>query len=100
MLKKVHSKETEARRMLEGSLLLSGISRTVNFNFFELYTDKAELLEKIKNLESELAALRQTSQQALIENAIYKDTMDVLKRHVTLPISFNMNTGAKEEVKI
>lgn len=99
LLKNVNSKESEAKRLYESVPLLMNICRRLGFNFFELFTDKAELQEKVNALEAELAALKQSTDRVVIEHAIYKDVMIVLKRHITLPISLAMNPPEKSEIQ-
>lgn len=83
-IKEINSKEKTMNQMYASMVLLITISKKLGFNFFELYTEAPELREKIQQLESELAALKQKTEKISIEHAVYKDTMEILKRHVTV----------------
>jgi hypothetical protein len=84
MIQRVNSKEKMLKQMYLAMPLLVNISNTLGFNFFELYTEAPELRAKIQQLEAELAALKQKTEKIIIEHAVYKDTMEILKRHVTV----------------
>jgi len=68
--------------------VLIKISIALDYNFFELYTDKSDLEENVRRLESQNENLSSRVEKLETENRIYKDTMEVLKRiPVPQPVS-------------